>query len=29
MEDVLQSLVDDDKGNQTVKVDIDVNPNNF
>lgn len=29
MEEVLQSLVNHYKGNQTVKVDIDVNPNNF
>lgn len=29
MEGVLQSLVNHYKGNQTVKVDIDVNPNNF
>lgn len=29
MEEVLQSLVNHYKGNQTVKVDIDINPNNF
>lgn len=29
MEEVLQSLVNHYKGNQTVKIDIDVNPNNF
>lgn len=29
MKEVLQSLVNHYKGNQTVKVDIDVNPNNF
>lgn len=29
MEEVLQSLVNHYRGNQTVKVDIDVNPNNF
>ena len=29
MDEVLQSLVNHYKGNQTVKVDIDVNPNNF
>ena len=29
MEEVLQSLINHYKGNQTVKVDIDVNPNNF
>lgn len=29
IEEVLQSLVNHYKGNQTVKVDIDVNPNNF
>lgn len=29
MEEVLQNLVNHYKGNQTVKVDIDVNPNNF
>lgn len=29
MEKVLQSLVNHYKGNQTVKVDIDINPNNF